>query len=171
MNNQIQELMMAILEEIIRLFVPIASLGISIIALHKTRRVRKIEDKLREYDLFIKEYEVEKIKRETRDEQRKKEEECKADVKARIYRISSDRYRIKVYNTGKGIAYNVNYDISKEYQIILHKNIVPFEILNPGCNFEEPVTIYNGSSRKYKVNIFWEDADGNKYSNEVLESY
>ena len=51
------------------------------------------------------------------------------------------------------------------------KEVVPFEILNPGCNFEEHVVIHMQSSKKYKVTTSWKDSKGNEFSNEILESW
>lgn len=148
--------------------VPIAALGLSIISLHRLSRIAKVENKLKEYDLCLKEYELEKIEHE---KQKEIEQKNKADVKARIYKISDGKYKIKIYNCGEGTAHNVDYKIPKEYQIICMKEVVPFEILNPGCNFEEHVVIHMQSSKKYKVTTSWKDSKGNEFSNEILESW
>ena len=151
--------------------VPIAALGLSIISLHRSSRIAKVENKLKEYDLLLKEYELEKIEHEKQKKQKEIEQKNKADVKARIYKISDRKYKIKIYNCGEGIAYNVDYRIPEEYQIICMKEVVPFEILNPGCNFEEYVVIHMHSSKKYKVITSWKDSKGNECSNEILESW
>ena len=121
--------------------------------------------------MLLKEYELEKIEHEKQKKQKEIEQKNKADVKARIYKISDRKYKIKIYNCGEGIAYNVDYRIPEEYQIICMKEVVPFEILNPGCNFEEYVVIHMQSSKKYKVITSWKDSKGNECSNEILESW
>lgn len=151
--------------------VPIAAFIVSILSLHKSRKVTKIENKLNEYDLRLKEYEIEKIEREKSEKQREEELKNKADVKARIYKVSNGKYKIKIYNCGQGIAYDVDYEIPKEYQILVMKQITPFEILNPGCNFEEHVVIHMQSSQKYKVFVTWKDKSGKNYRNEILGSW
>lgn len=151
--------------------VPIAALGLSIISLFRSSKITKMENKLKEYDLRLKEYEIEKIEYEKSEKEKEMEQKKRADVRARIYRISDRNYKIKIYNCGEGIAYNVDYKIPEEYQIICMKEIVPFEILNPGCKFEENVVIHMQSSKKYKVITSWEDVQENEFHNEILESW
>lgn len=141
--------------------IPIAAFLLSFIALIKSNRVTKIEGKLKEYDLKLKEYELQKIE----EEKNKKEEAC---VEARIVKISKGKYKIKIWNSGQAIAYNVDYDIPNEYQIILAKRVTPFELLPPGQNFEEYVIIHMQSESKYKVVTSWQDEDGNEFSKEQL---
>lgn len=73
--------------------VPIAALGLSIISLHRSSRIAKVENKLKEYDLLLKEYELEKIEHEKQKKQKEIEQKNKADVKARIYKISDRKYK------------------------------------------------------------------------------
>ncbi|MDE6208412.1 MAG: hypothetical protein K2M73_01910 [Lachnospiraceae bacterium] len=171
MHEEILIVTKDIIKDVALYFVPIAALGISIISLHKSRRVTKLENKLKEYDLRLKEYEIEKIESERQEKQKEIELKNKADVRARIYKISDGKYKIKVYNCGQGVAYNVDYEIPDEYQIVYMKEVTPFEILNPGCNFEEHVVIHMQSSKKYKVIIKWNDVNGKECGNEVLESW
>lgn len=95
----------------------------------------------------------------------------RANISARIYKISDRKCKIKIYNCGEGVVYNVDYKISEEYQIICMKEIGPFEILNPGCKFEENVVIHMQSSKKYKITMSWKDSEGNEFHNETLESW
>ena len=142
---------------------PIAAFLLSVIALIKTNKVSKMEEKINEYDLKLKQYELEKI------EQEKKTNE--ALVEARIINISKGKYKIKVWNSGNADAYNVDYDIPPEFQIILTKRVTPFEILEAGQNFEEYVIIHMSSEKKYKVITSWRDKDGNNYRNEKLRAW
>lgn len=65
-------------------------------------------------------------------------------------------------------VYNVNVTIPLEYSITVMKGKMPFEYLEPGNSFEENVIIHMGSARKFKINITWEDEQGNKGSNEQI---
>ena len=47
---------------------------------------------------------------------------------------------------------------------------MPFDYLDPGKNFEEPVIVYSGSADKFKIITFWEDEDGNKHQKEQMGS-
>ena len=143
---------------------PIAAFLLSVLALIKSNKVTKMEEKLNEYDLKLKEYELNKIEQE-------KNKKSEAYIEARIVKISNNNYRIKIWNSGTATAYNVNYDIPDEYQIILMKRVTPFEILEPGHNFEEHVIIHMNSENKYKVITSWQDEDGNEFKNEQLRTW
>ena len=54
---------------------------------------------------------------------------------------------------------------------MLVKRVTPFEILEPGHNFEEHVVIHNQSKNKYKVTTSWQDKDGIDFYNEQLKTW
>ena len=153
-----------ILKVIVSYFIPISAFILSVVAFVKSRKVSKIEEKLKEYDLQIKKHEVEKIE----SEKSKTKEAC---VKARIVNVYGRKYKIKIYNSGSAPAYNVDYDIPEEYQIQLTKEITPFEKLEPEAGFEEPIGIYIVSENKYKVITKWQDEDGKEYTNVEIQTW
>lgn len=48
---------------------------------------------------------------------------------------------------------------------------MPFERLNVNKSFEEVVVIHSQSSKKFKMILTWEDKDGKKYNDEIIETY
>jgi len=116
-----------ILKFVVTYILPIVSFFFSVFVFVKSRKINKLEEK-------IKQYELDKIEHEKNIEQ-------KANIEARITKISSNKYKLKVWNSGNVAAYNVDYDIPSEYRIILHKQVTPFEVLEPGENFEEYVIL------------------------------
>lgn len=144
--------------------IPILNLLFSILALVKANRINKVEEKLREYDIKLKEYELEKIEKE-------KDLEKEANIEAKIIKISEGKYKIRIFNSGAAIAYNVDYDIPKEYNIITFKEVTPFEYLEPGKSFDEHVIIHHQSSHKYLVKTTWKDRAGDVYNNECLNAW
>lgn len=51
------------------------------------------------------------------------------------------------------------------------KQVTPFEVLEPGGHFEEPVAIVMiGTGPKYKIALYWEDENGNKKQKEMVKS-
>lgn len=152
------------IQDIALYVMPIAAFLLSILSLVKSNKVTKMEEKLNEYDLKLKQYELEKIEQE----KSKSEEAC---IEARIVNVYNDKYRIKIWNSGTATAYNVDYDIPAEYNIILVKRITPFEILEPGHNFEEHIVIHSQSENKYKVITSWQDQDGNTFNNEQIKAW
>lgn len=160
-----------VIKDVAIYIMPIAAFVVSLIALKRSNDTMKVqvqlsevEEKLKEYELALKKHELEKIQAE-------KNEKKKANVEARIIKISKGSYRLKVWNSGNVIAYNVEVSIPKEYDIIIMKDKMPFEYLEPGNSFEECVVIHMQSASKFKVISVWEDDKGNKFSNEQLRSW
>lgn len=91
-------------------------------------------------------------------------------IEARIVRISNKKTVIKVWNSGTAAAYDVDYEIPKEYGITAIKRVTPFEKLEPGKNFEEIVTIYYYSAKKYRVITSWRDENNEQHTNDCLEA-
>lgn len=162
--NEVFQLIKECVKDIALYVMPIAAFLLSVLALAKSNRVAKMEEKLNEYDLKLKQYELEKIEQE----KNKIDEAC---IEARIVKISDRQYKIKVWNSGTAAAYNVDYDIPQEYRIRLVKRATPFEVLEPGHNFEEYVMIHMQSEKKYKVITSWQDQEGNEYNNEQLKAW
>lgn len=157
-----------VIKDVAIYIMPIAAVMVSVIALIKSNKCTEVqvklsemEHKLQEYDLAIKKYQLDKIENEMN---RKK----KACVEARVINIAKGKYKLKVWNSGDMIAYNIDVEIPSEYNIILMKDKMPFEYLEPGNSFEEHVVIHMQSSRKFKVICRWEDENGEKNSNEQI---
>lgn len=157
-----------VIKDVAIYIMPIAAVVVSVIALIKSDKctqvqikLSEVERKLQEYDLALKKYELEKIEREINREQ-------KACIEARIIKIATGKYKLKVWNSGNATAYNIDVKIPSEYNIILMKDKMPFEYLEPGNGFEEHVVVHMQSSRKFKVICNWEDGNGEKSSNEQI---
>ena len=160
-----------IIKDIAIYIMPIAAFTVSLVALKRSSDTMKVqvqlsevEEKLKEYELALKKHELEKIQAE-------ENEKKKANVEARIIKISKGNYRLKVWNSGNATAYNIEVSIPDEYSIIIMKDKMPFEYLEPGNSFEECAVIHMQSASKFKINSTWEDENGNKFSNEQLRSW
>lgn len=142
---------------VVTYIVPVLALILSAISVYRTNKISKLEEKINEYDLKLKQHELEKIESTM---------QKKAKVEARIYRVSKSENKIRICNTGNADAYQVDYDIPDKYQIILFKNdgVTPVEVLKSGESFDQNVVIHMGSSQKYEVTTTWKDADGKDYS-------
>lgn len=159
-----------VIKDVAIYIMPIAAFVVSLIALKRSNDTMKVqiqlsevEEKLKEYELEIKKYEVEKIQEE---ETREK----KPNIEARIITISSNKYRLKVWNSGDATAYNIEVSIPNEYGIIIVNHTMPFEYLKPGDKFDECVVVYCNAASKFKVISTWEDEQGIKFENEQLRS-
>lgn len=143
--------------------IPIIALVLSAISLVKSIRGQKLQDRINEIEIKLKEYELLELE--------KKQNETKVQcVEARVVRISSDNYRMKIWNSGNSRVYNVSAKVEEGSNLILYDSKMPFDYLDPGKNFEEPVIVYLGSADKFKIITFWEDEDGNKHQKEQMGS-
>ena len=100
-----------------------------------------------------------------------KERKSNAVVEARIIRISDNNYKIRVFNIGNISAFQVDYDIPAKYNIVLCKQVTPFEELKPGASFDEHVLIHMGSEPKYEVITEWDDENGEHYTRKDIRTY
>lgn len=135
------------------------SVIIAVISIIQSSKAQKLQNKINELDTKIKEYELEKIEKE-------KTEASASIVKARAVKVGKNNYRLKIYNAGNTVAYNVSAKISNEYSVFLFQDKMPFEELQPQDGFEQSLIIYNGSDRKFKVELTWQDKDGNEHKDE-----
>lgn len=159
-----------VIKDVALYIMPIAAVIISLIALRKSKdsvevrvQLSDLEQKLKEYELALKEHELEKIRQQ-------ENEEPKVCIEARIINISKNKYKAKIWNSGNATAYNISVSIPQEYQIVLMKNKMPFEYLEPGNSFEEHVIIHMQSSHKFKIISQWENEHGEIFTNEQLRS-
>lgn len=142
---------------------PTVAIVLSILSYRDSRKAIKVQDRLNKVEEKVKRYELEEIERE-------REEATKACIEARIMKICKGKYVMKVWNSGKATAYNVDFKISEEYKGIVWREKVPYEFLESGKNFEEYVMVHSGTPNKFKITTIWTDKQGNLYSKEQMVS-
>lgn len=164
------ELILEIIKNIALYVMPIAAFLLSCLAYLKSKECAQVklelddvQTRLNEYDLKLKQYELEKIEKERN--QRKK-----ANIEARIVKISKGKYKIKIWNSGNERAYDIDYNIPPEFHITLTKFITPFEYLDVGKYFEEDVIISMESERKFKIITSWNDGKGQEFTSDIIGS-
>ena len=173
MNTEVTNCFNVVVEVIkgVALYImPIAAFIVSIIALKRSNSTMNVQVQVSEVERRLKEYELALKKRELERVQAEENEDKKAKIEARVIKISQGKYRLKVWNSGNATAYNVEVSIPEEYSVIITKDKMPFEYLEPGDGFEEGVVIHMQSSPKFKVISKWKDQMGNEFSNEQLRS-
>lgn len=136
------------------------SVIIAVISIIQSFKAQKLQNKINELDTKIKEYEVGKIERE-------KTEALSSIINARAVNVGKNSYRLKIYNAGNTMAYNVAAQIISENSVILLSDKMPFEELKPQDGFEVPIIIYS-SNRKFRVELTWQDKDGTEHKDEQL---
>ena len=135
------------------------SVIIAVISIIQSSKAQKLQNKINELDTKIKEYELEKIEKE-------KTEASSSVIKARAINVGKNSYRLKVYNAGNTTAYNISAQISSEYCVMLINDKMPFEELEPQNGFDEVLIVHMGSARKFKVELTWQDKNGNEHKDE-----
>lgn len=146
---------------IVKYGLPIIALGVSILSYKDSKKANKVQEKLIELEEKLKKYELEEKEKE-------RQEANKAYVEARVIKVSKGKYVMKVWNSGKATAYNVDFEVPKECKCMIFRDKVPYEFLEPAKGFEEHVIVHMGSSNKFKVTTTWNDKQGNAYSKEQI---
>lgn len=146
---------------IVTYVIPVIAIVVSLLSYRDSRKANKIQDRLNEVEEKLKRYELEKIEKE-------KIEATKACVEARIIKISKGSYKLKIWNSGKATAYNVNFKVPEECESMVFRDKVPYEFLETGKNFEEHFLVHFGTPDKFVVTTTWEDDKGESYSKEQI---
>lgn len=142
---------------------PTIALIISIFSFRDSRKAGKVQDRLNEVEEKLKKYELEEKEKE-------REESNKSNIEARVVRISKGNYKLKIWNSGKATAYNVDFNIPEEYKTMIWRDKVPYEFLESGKSFEEIVLVHGGTPDKFKVITTWNNKHGDKNSKEQIVS-
>lgn len=150
-----------LLIDVVKYAFPTIALLLSLLSFIDSRKANKVQKRLNLVEEKLKKYELEEKERE-------REESTKACVEARVIKISKGNYKMKIWNSGKAIAYNVNFIIPEEYRGIVWKEKVPYEFLEPNKSFEECVLVHSGTPNKFLVTTTWEDNQGISYSKEQI---
>ena len=134
------------------------SLLIAIIALAKSSKSEKLQNRVNEMELKIKAYELERIAHE-------KEEASTSCVEARAITIGRGKHRLKVWNSGSTTVYSVTAQFDGNPGIFIgDKEKQPFDELEPGKSYELVIIPYGQYSPKFKIITEWTDNNGKKHS-------
>ena len=107
MNEEIVNCFNIVIEVVkgVALYVmPIAAFIVSLIALKRSNDTMKVQVQLSEVEEKLKEYELALKKRELEKIQAEENKEKKANIEARVIKISKGSYRLKVWNSGNETA-------------------------------------------------------------------
>lgn len=130
------------------------SLLIAVIALIKSSKAQKLQNRVNEMEIKIKEYELERITKE-------KEEASSSCVEARVITIGSGKHRLKVWNSGNTTVYNVTAKFDGNPNIIvMDSDKQPFDELAPNKSYELVLVVHSGSASKFRIITEWTDAEG-----------
>ena len=142
------------------LIVAALSIVIATVSLFMSSNAQRLQNKLNELELKLKRHELDKVNKE-------KETENTANVEARIIPMGNDDYRLKIWNSGNGTAYNVTVRFIDDPRIRIMDGDekMPFEKLESKKSFELRLLTYMGSAKKASVVTEWIDFSGIARSN------
>ena len=141
------------------------ALLISTIALAKSNKASKIQQKVAELDERLKSYELEKMEQE-------KESQGLARIEAKALELGKGRHRIRISNTGKARAHNIDFEVlDQDCKGFFQKEKTPYEFLDAYDSFDEVVIYYDNFPPKVNVITKWEDEDGKEFTRENILSF
>ena len=158
---EIKEIICAVitfLEDWGELTIATVALIVSIVAIVQSSKAQKLQNRINELEIQIKQYEVEKIKKE-------QVEAGVSCVEARVVTIGAGKYRMKVWNSGKTTVYNVSAVFEGNPGImIMDREKQPFEELEARKSYELILITHNGSASKFRIITEWTDSSGKQYT-------
>ena len=132
------------------------SLLVAIISLFKSSKAQRLQNKVNELELKIKQDELDKITKE-------KEDAELACVEARFITVGKGKHRLKVWNSGNATAYHVSARFDGDVGImIMGQEKQPFEELEE--SYELVLITHNGSASKFRIVTEWTDSSGNQHT-------
>lgn len=140
---------------------PTIAIIISILAYRDSRKANKLQFRINEVEEKIKKYELEEIEKE-------REDATKACVEASIIKEAIGKYKLRIWNSGKATASNVDFKVPEECETMVYRDKVPFEFLEPGKQFAEHVSVHFGTPNKFEVVTSWNDEQGEQYSRKQM---
>ena len=140
------------------LIVAVISLLIAAISLFKSSKAQRIQNKVNELELEIKQNQLDRIAKEKADAER-------ACVEARFITVGKGKHRLKVWNSGNATAYNVTARFDGDVGIMIwNQEKQPFEELEAKKNYELILVTHTGSASKFRIITEWTDANGEKHT-------
>lgn len=77
---------------------------------------------------------------------------------------------MKIWNSGKAIAYNVDFKILDKCNNMVWIWKVSYEFLKPGKNLEDHVILHYGCLDKFQVTTTWRNKEWHEYSKDQIVS-
>jgi len=138
--------------------VALAALIVSLVSLHKTNKFGETTDRLNRI----------LIDRETAETVAEK----KADLSANLIEVGKNKYRLKVFNRGKGTARNVRLiDLASADETFLIQSDIdhrfPVPILEQHQAVELIAAIHMGSPLRAHIKLQWDDEMGSDHEKEL----
>ncbi len=134
------------------------SLLVSVIAIARTFRTQRLQDRLNELEIVIKNDQVENLNKEKN-----------ACIEARIYQVTKGSLNMRVWNSGNAIARNINVEFEEGTEVVnMAPDLLPYEELEPSKSFDIPLCGFDGMKSKFYVITYWEDDNKSDSKRQLL---
>jgi hypothetical protein len=142
---------------------PTVAIFLSILSYVDAKKAKNLQDNVFKLEEQLKRYELEEKEKE-------REKATKPSIEARIVNIARHKYKLKIWNSGKSTAYNVDFQVPSEHNGVIWKDKAPYEFLIPQKSFEEHVIVHSGTPSKFIITLTWESEKGEQCEEEQLLS-
>ena len=136
------------------LIIATASFLVAVVSLIKSSQSQKLQNRINQIELLIKQHELKKIDLEKADAERS----C---VDASVIR-DQNNWKLRIWNSGNTTVYNVYASIDGETGIILLNSNMPFETLGPNESIDVQLIPSLGSANRFIVTTTWDNNKGIK---------
>lgn len=83
-----------------------------------------------------------------------------ADISANFIKVGSSSYRLKVFNRGRGLAYNVRIEFPRGNEILIQDDVdakFPMPSFEPQQSVELIAAVSMSSPRRMEMKVVWDD--------------
>ena len=139
------------------------SILVSIIALFVTLKSTRASERLSEREIELVRFQLGKAQKEV-------ENERKAEVSARLYKVERNTWRLKVFNTGPAEAKNVRLILDDQNEIVSAGAVsdkFPMARMERHQTVEIRTAVHMGSPPKEWLHLMWDDSSGIDRENRV----
>ena len=134
------------------LIIAMASFLLAVVSLIKSSQAQKLQNKINQIELLIKQHELKKIDLEKADAERS----C---VDVSVIR-DQNNWKLRIWNSGNTTVYNVYASIDGETGIILLNSNMPLDALRPNKSYEVQLIPSLGSANRFIVTTTWDNNKG-----------
>lgn len=135
--------------------ISIVSISVSIFVFVRQSKYEKVQNKLNEMQ-------IEELQKE-------KAEKNKSNISAKVVNLGQSTNLIRVCNIGGIKAENIDIVFPEDFDwLIINRERLPYEFLEPGLNFDIRFAAYNGFKRMHKVKIKWKENGIEKEKETIL---
>jgi hypothetical protein len=95
----------------------------------------------------------------------------KANLSAKFINLGSGKLRLKIFNKGNGTARNIRLKKPEDIDIKIFDDEFPLELLEPIQSVELISIAVEGSPKKIKIKLTWDDDTGKDFEKDTIVTW